>query len=102
MDRIIKENVEWTACYAQFIDQAFIKNLHLPIGYRATAISIRKDRDEVSYFTFYKVDAQPNPIFASTQARIRLLLIDQLKIEDTVYQRKFLEELITIGKRKRT
>ena len=25
MDQIISENVEWIACYAQFIDQAFIK-----------------------------------------------------------------------------
>jgi len=93
MKQIIEENVEWTACYTQFIDQAFIKNLNLPIGYRATAINIGRDRDKILYYTFYKVSAPPNHVFAVTPARIRLLLINRLKIEETVYQRRFLEEL---------
>lgn len=29
-NRIIIENVEWIACYAQFVDQAFIKILDFP------------------------------------------------------------------------
>lgn len=93
-DRIINENVEWVACYAQFVSQAFIKNLHLPIGYRATALSIRKEQRKIEYLDFYRVSAPPQSIFASTPARMRLLLTEKLKIKETIYQKRFLKELI--------
>jgi len=99
MNQIIRENVEWAACYAQFIDQAFIKNLNLPIGYKATALSVRRNQGKIMYLDFYKLNAPPQSIFASTPAKMRLLLTEKLKIEETIYQKRFLEELIKIRKR---
>jgi hypothetical protein len=98
LDRIINENVEWSACYAQFIEQGFIKNFHLPIGYKATALSVRKDRKRVQYFDFCRCDAQRVEVFSPTAARLRILLTDKLGIKESIYQRSFLEELIKIGK----
>ena len=93
-NRIIRENVEWIACYAQFVDQAFIKNLRLPIGYRATALSIRRNQGKIMYLDFYRLDAPPRCIFASTPAKLRLLLIEKFKIKETIYRKRFLKELI--------
>ena len=93
VDQIISENVEWAACYAQFIEH-FIKDLHLPIGYKATALSIRRNQGKIKYLDFYEVSAPPQCIFASTPARIRVLLTEKLKIEETIYQKQFLDELI--------
>jgi len=97
-DQIIKENVEWAACYAQFIDQAFIKNLNLPIGYKATALSIRRKQGKIRYLDFYKIDAPPRMVYAPTPAKMRLLLTEKLKIEETVYQKRFLENLAKMRK----
>jgi len=98
LNQIIRENVEWAACYAQFIDQAFIKNLNLPIGYKAIALSIRRNQGKIMYLDFYRVDASPRSIFASTPAKMSLLLTEKLEIEETIYQKRFLEELIKIRK----
>ena len=92
IDTLINEHAEWCSAYNQIL-KGTLENFNLPIGIIQFAFSVDKEENEIRYADF-TVKKPGFIILVPVGAKIRSYLLEQYEIEDKIYKKDWLEDLI--------